>query len=40
MENGYYFQISGDGFYTITKTKGDATTLVDWAELKAINTAG
>ncbi len=36
--DGYYFQISGDGYYTITKVKGDSTALVDWAESKAINT--
>ena len=36
--DGYYFQISGDGYYTITKVKGDRTTLVDWVESKAINT--
>ena len=35
--DGYYFQISGDGFYTIAKLNGDWTTLVDWAESKAIN---
>lgn len=35
--DGYYFQISGDGFYTITMRNGDWTTLVDWAESKAIN---
>jgi hypothetical protein len=35
--DGYYFQISGDGYYTITKIKGDSSTLVDWAESKAIN---
>ncbi|MEP6985766.1 MAG: family 16 glycoside hydrolase [Chloroflexota bacterium] len=35
--DGYYFQISGDGYYTISMMRGDTTTLVDWAESKAIN---
>lgn len=35
--DGYYFLISGDGLYTITKVDGDATSLVDWTESKAIN---
>ncbi len=37
--DAYYFEISGDGYYSITKIKGDsATPLVDWDESKAINT--
>src|SRR4051812_27848073 len=36
--DGYYFQISGDGYYTISMIHGDTSTLVDWAESKAINT--
>lgn len=35
--DGYYFFISGDGQYTITKVKGTVTTLVDWTQSKAIN---
>ncbi len=36
--DGYYFLISGDGSYTITRLKGSVTTLVKWTESKAINT--
>ncbi len=35
--DGYYFLISGDGQYTITKVKGTVTSLVDWTPSKAIN---
>lgn len=36
--NGYYFQISGDGFYRIVLVDGEETALVNWAKSKAINT--
>ena len=36
--DGYYFQISGDGYATINRFHGDeVTALVDWVESKAIN---
>lgn len=36
--NGYYFEISGDGYYAITLVNGDdIRMLVEWAQSKAIN---
>lgn len=36
--DGYYFMISGDGFYSIRKGIGeDVSPLVDWTESSAIN---
>ncbi|MEZ4667190.1 MAG: SH3 domain-containing protein [Anaerolineae bacterium] len=36
--NGYYFEISGEGYYAITVVNGDDIhTLVDWTKSKAIN---